>query len=519
MKMTKTLTTFMLLTSLCFSSLLSAEEVVIPVVTKPSVLQEGTQRELSAEQIQELIPWAKNSKVFLNDLLSSLQGLSSVDKLDRLEVGIESVVNESAPKNSELLMRYVLNRGLVINELLKKETAAEEVGSIDTKLRVLISSVNMAIAYYDTDMNTLTKKTNAPFIAFGVNYFEFLSELNKSIFDASASYNIQRTALEWLQWDLYRDLNNQQFASQIVKINNSLKLHSTNRMSDTQYISHIRQMKLMASQLNIDPSKIRARIQYNKDEELDVKNSSNFSSNYISECSKVMSSNSSKNSCVALAKDIQVHPKLLLLCGNMMSSDAHTYACIQAMSGQSANNVTVKSYQACKEIMSSGSSTLSCINLVNAYGPKVQDMKQCGSSRSSDSSTYTCVETVGANKERDNLADMTRVCASIMSSDSSAGSCLNLAIAYSLEISDLNACNSFSSDSHVYSCLETIGKTGTMGNSADIISACTSVMSSNSSALSCMGVALGSSRIDTNGIKACNQMGSDAHVYSCIINL
>jgi hypothetical protein len=244
-------TTLMLITTMSFSSVIFAEEVALPVIAKPAILQEGTQRELSAAQIAELLPWAKNSKLFLNDLLESLQGLSSADKLSRMVDGITSVVGESAPKNSELLMRYVLNRGLVVNEILSKQVKEEEVGTIDVKIRVLISSIKLAVKYYDDDVNTMTKKASAPFAKFGVDYNEFLTELNKSIFDASAQYNIQRISLEWLQWDLYRDLNNASYAPQIVKINNSLKVFPANVTSDRSALSYIKQMKLVSSQLGI----------------------------------------------------------------------------------------------------------------------------------------------------------------------------------------------------------------------------------------------------------------------------
>jgi hypothetical protein len=245
-------TAILLLAAISFATMTKADDaVVIPVISKPAILDEGTQRDLTAAQIAELLPWAKDSKIFLNDLLESIQGLPNADKLDRLVEGIEQVVGESAPKNSELLMRYALNRGLAINGILEKEMDADAVGTIDAKIRVLRSSINMAIKYYDTDMATLSKKTPAPFITFGIDYFNFLNELNKSIFDASAQYAIERTSLEWLQWDLYRDLNNTQFAPQIVKINNSLKIYPTKKLTDAQSIAYIRQMKNLAQQLKV----------------------------------------------------------------------------------------------------------------------------------------------------------------------------------------------------------------------------------------------------------------------------
>lgn len=247
----KKLIIYSLIATLSFPLVLKAEDIKLPVINKPAVLEEGTQTAMSQAAIDELLPWAKDSKIFLVDLLENIQGLSTSDKIERLVDGIKQVVGESAPKNSELFMRYALNRGLVIHDILSRETSDETVGSADAKLRVLKASIDLAIKYYDTDMAILQKKSTAPYVVFGLDYFSFLSELNKSVFDASAQYAIQRTALEWLQWDLYRDLNNTAYAPQIVKINNSLKTFPNKRLTDAQSISSLRQMKAIAQQLKV----------------------------------------------------------------------------------------------------------------------------------------------------------------------------------------------------------------------------------------------------------------------------
>ena len=228
-----------------------AQEMALPVISKPAVLEEGTQRELTISQINELLPWAKDSKIFLIDLLDNTQNLSMQDKVERMIEGLKSIVGESAPKHSELLMRYSLNRGLVIAEILEKESQAEAVGTIDAKYRILRQSIAMAIKYYEIDMAVLAKKSSAPYVLFGLDYYSFLVELNKSVFDASAQYMIQRTALEWLQWDMYRDLNNTSYAAQIVKINNGLKIFPNRKVTDAQAISYLKQMKSLAQQLRV----------------------------------------------------------------------------------------------------------------------------------------------------------------------------------------------------------------------------------------------------------------------------
>lgn len=245
----KTKAMSLILVTLMSLSSFAGEEITLPNISKPAALEEGTQRQLSAAQIAELIPWAKDSKMFLVDLIDSTQGLSIDDKIERLDFGIKQVVGESAPKHSELLMRYVLNRAIVIKDTLSREMNGEAVGTADAKLRTLIASINMAVKYYEVDMNTLSKKSTPDFYDFGATYFNFLSELNKSIFDASAQYAIQRTSLEWLQWDLYRDLNNTRHAPVIVKINNALKMIPAGKQSDFQSIKNIQQLKKISTQL------------------------------------------------------------------------------------------------------------------------------------------------------------------------------------------------------------------------------------------------------------------------------
>lgn len=242
---------------LSFSAFVKAEEVNLPVIKMPSILDEGTQRDLTSDQIAELLPWAKNSKIFLVDLLSTVQALPTDQKIERMAEGIKQVVLESAPKNSELVMRYALNRALVINDILTQETNALEVGSNDAKARVLVSSIQLAIKYYDSDLSNLSAQSTLPYAEFGIEYFKFLTELNKSIFDASAQYNIQRTALEFLQWDLYRDLSNTTYASQIVKINTSLKIFPVKTMPDSHSINYVRQMKKTVELLDLKITPIK----------------------------------------------------------------------------------------------------------------------------------------------------------------------------------------------------------------------------------------------------------------------
>lgn len=231
---------------------LHAEEIILPQISAPSYLEEGVQRELSISQIAELLPWANNSKMFLQDLLDQVQGLPVDQKIEQLSEGIKQVVVESSSKSSELIMRFALNRSLVLLETLSKESSDEFAGTVDAKLRVLTTSIHFALKYHDVDLAYLTKKIALPYTAFGKDYFSLVHELNKSIFDASAQFAVERLALEFLQWDLYRYINNTVNAPQIVKINNALKMYPKKSSSDRSAIGYIQQMKKLIGQLNLN---------------------------------------------------------------------------------------------------------------------------------------------------------------------------------------------------------------------------------------------------------------------------
>ncbi len=213
-----------------------------------AVLNEGTQVELSQEQISEILPWAKNSKIFLENLLEDVAGLRKAEQLQQLKGGIRDVVLKSAPKNTELLMRYVLNRSMKLVDVISTESVSGDRGIMSNQLRLLKRSVEMALGYYKSDLSYLNGEDDSEdrvsFGVFGLEYSVFLADLGKSILDASAQYKVIRTGLGFLQWDLYRDQNNKLFAPSIMSLNNVLKANPEDvEASDQNYLERIRQLK------------------------------------------------------------------------------------------------------------------------------------------------------------------------------------------------------------------------------------------------------------------------------------
>jgi len=444
-------TALMILTTLGFSTFSSAEDLVIPVIAKPSVLQEGTQRELTAGQIAELLPWAKNSKSLLSDMVNGLQGLSTVDKIERLELGIKAAVNESAPKNSELLMRYILNRALVLNNTLMNEMSEDAIGTSDTKLRVLLSSVNMSIKYYDLDMKVLNKQSTVPFAQFGIEYFKFLSELNKSIFDASASYAIQKTALEWLQWDLFRDLKNTGYAPQIVKINNGLKLIPVKNISDAQALTYIRQMKLIASQLDLQVIEDKVSVVEDKVEVQVIQTTSNTSN--AAECRDALATDSYRGSCTLFSKRGHVAPGVTTACGEGLLADMSTLACISMLVDYKNDWKAISIVQSCDSAFATDSSTLFCIDTVRGLYDVIdieKKIKACGDALTTESNKLSCLGSILTTSDE----DIVQACGDIMATDSSTFSCISKASEIGFDVQAIHECGQKLTDSSKLRCIK-----------------------------------------------------------------
>ena len=262
MKKLKTSLAFLFIigfSSLAFGTDRILEEIPLDFLDNQRMAQlEGVERTLSPEQIKEILPWAENSQIYLEELLDEVQGLSKSEKESQLLFGIKSTILSSKPKNTELLMRYVLSRGVMLHEMLLKETNKKVAGSQNTRIRILEQSAYKALHYYESDLHLLQGKggisETISFAYFGKEYAQFILEIAKSVFDASAEYGMIKLSLEFLQWDLYRDLERKVYAPQIRKIYTTLNsLSADGGFSDQKRIKKVRQMKKLFQKLGIVP--------------------------------------------------------------------------------------------------------------------------------------------------------------------------------------------------------------------------------------------------------------------------
>jgi hypothetical protein len=204
-----------------------------------SPFDEGTETSLSASQMDSIRVWAINSKATLTDLLDSIRTMPYRKAKFALISGIQDTVLNSAPKTTELMMRYVLNRGMAVVHSIDHvaETTQpgmlDQAGVLDQEIRVLTRSIEFALEFYQDDLKFLNGQVaggtdsliSLPFAKFGVECSNFLMGMNDSLINAQAQYQIAMDSIGYLSVDLYRDDSRSVYAPAISKIYKFQKAH------------------------------------------------------------------------------------------------------------------------------------------------------------------------------------------------------------------------------------------------------------------------------------------------------
>lgn len=245
--------------ALATAALLNMASVSAEEIAKPTtVLNEGLETTLTEEQIESILPWANNSKVFIEDLFAMVKVSTFEEALNELRNGYTDVVLSSAPDNAQVLLRFSLNRGLEYTKILKREVEENSVGLVDTQTRILKVAGQLALNHFASDLLLLEKKTDNlvdlkfKYAIYGLDFAGKMLHVAKSVIDASAQHAIFLTTLKFLQVDLYRDLDRNRFAVEIRKIQNLLKtVDREAKKTDFELLEEVRQMKALVKALKI----------------------------------------------------------------------------------------------------------------------------------------------------------------------------------------------------------------------------------------------------------------------------
>lgn len=239
-----------LLCALLTFSTMNVRAEDLPIIPAPKYTQESYTLNLSQEEINNLKLWSEDVKSDLKDAIKDAADLSSDAKLQYLKNQVEAISTRYKDQ-SNIFVRYSLNRSLKLVQIIEEQDQSAQNSILDIKIRLLTQSLKTSLEYAEFDFTSFKKLGLSTYSQFGLDYFALVTELAKSVFDASSQLEMYKISLEYLQWDLYREARNAPFASTIVKINNYLKLKSLDASSDKERIEAIRKVKKFISQLEI----------------------------------------------------------------------------------------------------------------------------------------------------------------------------------------------------------------------------------------------------------------------------
>ncbi len=203
---------------------LASDPIPVPTAVAPAMVREveGLETKLSDEAIEETVLWSNNRekelKELVEDVSSSIQPPTVIrEKMIRV---MDRIVKGSGTLRPETLMRFMLNRGLRVSELIGSESDPALPSVIDEQVWVLKRSIDLARKYYQNDIAFLNgRRTGSagdmvtlPYARFGAESAQLLIDVSRSLFDASAQYAVSYLAFELLNYDLYRDLSRDEYA-------------------------------------------------------------------------------------------------------------------------------------------------------------------------------------------------------------------------------------------------------------------------------------------------------------------
>lgn len=216
--------TLALFTLLSFSALAAD----LPQVQAPSELTngefaEGTVTRLSSAEVAEFLPWAQNARNQLERGMKVAQSLPLRERLPHIERVVKGVVSRSGSRQYQALMRFALNRGLLLVDELEKSANMNDVGSQENALDLLQRSIVVGLSFYESDLTFQQRaqsgqaSTVIPYARFATLFMQNMYPGVVNVLDATAQYRLLYKLVEMVNWDLSRDAEAPKYADTIVE--------------------------------------------------------------------------------------------------------------------------------------------------------------------------------------------------------------------------------------------------------------------------------------------------------------
>ena len=156
-----------------------------------------------------------------------------------------------------MLMRFALNRGLMLSEELLKEADLNNAGVVENQLDILSRSIDVALHVHESDLSyqrrvsTGNNIVNINYASFGVTLGQSYIAAARNIFDASAQYRVMYKAYEMMNWDLSQDRNAKDYSEVIVDIYRTLeRLSDIPSRNDIENIKNTRVLNYLGEKIN-----------------------------------------------------------------------------------------------------------------------------------------------------------------------------------------------------------------------------------------------------------------------------
>lgn len=243
---------------LLLSSSIGAGEIDFEVKAPFMELEDRMEATVTSDLVDSLRPFARNLSRRLNNILDNAAAVGNSEAEALIVASLEGIIYSGTQKFDEVLSREILERAILIHRVAQQETDANDFGIVQMRIRLLTRAIEKAVKTYVGQDEALFDSIESGvdgvvnYAAFGEDFFNYLLELNKSVFDASAQYRVERLAIRFLQYDYSRDLNFEAYATPIVDIEDSLKGFPEEAESDRQAIMLLRGLRRFRASLGVD---------------------------------------------------------------------------------------------------------------------------------------------------------------------------------------------------------------------------------------------------------------------------
>lgn len=188
--------------------------------------QEGTLTGLTETEIAQFKEWAMNVRFLLDEGVFDSRNLSPREKVTALRLTVQKTVKLSGENYYQRLVRYTLNRGLLLADYIEEDTV---IGSPEAQISILLESIALAKKYYkeaieyERNVFVTGRELTLSQAEYGISFAQKMYANVMSVQAINSQIKAQYKILEMLLWDIYSDREARRYAYAINYIFDELE--------------------------------------------------------------------------------------------------------------------------------------------------------------------------------------------------------------------------------------------------------------------------------------------------------